>query len=222
MFASQNALCKGAPRQRRHQVANDTGTTELYQVMFSCHLSSIGLHSHFMFVCSLSMHMIHIVLQDAYWSVNEETRKGMDFSMFAPGVLREEDEEISLREDEAAMVHEQDREKIEETRDQDQDAYHVLSENSPRARNDKQLSSRAGDGEEAEERNSLLAADEFHQTQERGGEGEIGGTVVQKDHGDGSRELEERELDLNISLQGWEKARYLHAGESRSTADLLI
>lgn len=151
-----------------------------------------------MFVCGLSMHMIHIVLQDAYWSVNEETRKGMDFSMFASGVLREEDEEISLREDEAAMVHEQDREKIEETR------------------------GRAGDGE-AEESNSLLAADEFQHNREGDEEeGGTGATVAQKDHGDGSRKLEERGLDLSISLQGWEKAHYLHARGSRSTTDLQI
>jgi hypothetical protein len=148
--------------------------------MFPCHLLSMGLHSHFMFVCGLSMHMIHIVLQDAYWSVNEEFRKGMDFSMFASGVLREEDGEISLREDEAAMVNEQDRGKIEETRD------------------------RAGDGEEAEDSNSLLEADEFYQTKEGGAEGGTGGPVVpsEKDHGDGSREWEERRLDLTISLQG--------------------
>ena len=142
---------------------------------FPCHLLSIGLHSF-----DLSMHMIHIVLnivQDAYWSVNEETRKGMDFSMFASGVLREEDEEISLREDEASMVHEQDREMIEETRD------------------------RAGDGKEAGDSNSLLEADEFYQTQEGGAEGGTGGPVVQKDHGDGLRELEERRLELTISLQ---------------------
>ena len=162
---------------------------------FPCHLLSIDLHSF-----DLSMHMIHIVLnivQDAYWSVNEETRKGMDFSMFASGVLREEDEEISLREDEAAMVHEQDREMIEETRD------------------------RAGDGKEAGDSNSLLEADEFYQTQEgggaEGGTGGTGGTVVQE---------EERGLDLTISLQGWEKARDLHsslsAGGSRSTTDLQI
>ena len=110
----------------------------------------------------------------------------MDFSMFSSGVLREEDEEI--REDEGDVL---DSGKMEETRDGE--GYEQ-----------KELDAEGDSLVAAEETTGGEAASESYHIQESGGaEGERERVVGQKEsqaHMDGSRESEERGLDLSISL----------------------